>query len=418
MEKIYVVLALMLFTGALFTFLASESGRAGDPQSGNLFIQACFLAVYGIAFLLVFTRARRIVDLIVRDPLLLALVGIALFSVLWSTVPTVTLRGGVALIGTTLFGAYLAARFDFREQLRLLAWALGIGAALSVVVALSLPSYGVEFGSRGEAWNGIYHQKNVLGRLMALAAVVFLLALVGPRQRWLRWTGFGLAGALVVLANSATSLVALVFLLAVLPLYAALRGRYTLTVPFFIAVALGSGVLAVWLLSNSEAAFALLGRELTFTGRTDIWNAVLDRIWERPWLGYGYGGFWLGWEGESAEVLVVLPQNNVPTHAHNGFLDLWLDLGLLGLTLFVARLLLFLGRAVQHVRSTRSAEGLWPLAYLTILLFYAPTYPIGLEQNNIWWVLYVAATLPLVSRSARVEKRVTYGHTPGELPGR
>jgi O-antigen ligase len=418
LERVYVILALMLFAGTFFAFLAGESqGVADVSRGGNPFIQAGYVGVYGIAFLLIITRARNIIDLVVRDPLLLVLVGIALFSVFWSAAPSVTLRGGVALVGTTLFGAYLAARFDFREQLRLLAWALGIAALLSAAVALLLPSYGVESGFRGEAWQGVFYQKNVLGRLMALGAVVFLLTAVGHGWRWLKWAGFGLAGALVVMANSATSLVALVALLAVLPLYAALRGRYTFTVPFFIAMILGGGLLAMWFTNNSEAVFSLLGREGTFTGRTNIWSAVLDKIWERPWLGYGYGGFWLGWEGESAEVLIVLPQNNVPTHSHNGFLDLWLDLGLLGLVAFVARLLLFIPRAVQRVRSTRSADGLWPLAYLTLLLLYAPAYPVGLEQNSIWWVLYVAATLPLVSRSARVEEGRPYSHTSGELSG-
>lgn len=128
-------------------------------------------------------------------------------------------------------------------------------------------------------------------------------------------------------------------------------------------------------------------------------------------MGYGYGGFWLGWEGESADIWLVLPQNNMPTHAHNGYLDLWLDLGLLGLSAFVLRFLLVIPRAMRLVRSTKTAEGLWPLAYVTLLLLYATAYPVGLEQNSIWWVLYVAATLPLAARAGRSRDN---GHAPGE----
>jgi len=68
--------------------------------------------------------------------------------------------------------------------------------------------------------------------------------------------------------------------------------------------------------------------------------------------------------------------------------------------------LLAFGRAVRLIRATSGLEGIWPLAYLTFMLLSGITYPIGLERNSIWWVLFVATVVSLAAGSGRSgEKR-------------
>jgi O-antigen ligase len=223
------------------------------------------------------------------------------------------------------------------------------------------------------------------------------------------------------MSASMTSLAVLLILSVLLPVSGALRWNYGLAVPFFIVVMLLSGVAIVLLLNNLEPVLAALGRDDTFTGRTYIWNPVLDKIWERPLLGYGYGAFWEGWEGESAYVLLVMTMTqwlsnagSLPDHSHNGFLDLWLDLGLLGLSVFAVGVFLALLRATQLLRSTKAVEDTWPLMFLTFVLLNAVTYPVGLEENSIWWVLYVATVLSVAVRIDQAKKNRWYGHTIDE----
>jgi O-antigen ligase len=414
LERVFVVSALLLFAGAFVTFLGGKTeGTTTSPL-----LLAAYVAVYGIAFLLLAVRLRRPVYLATREPLLLLLVGIAVISVLWSVAPEVTLRRSFALLGTTLFGVYLAMRFSVSELLRLLAWAVGIAALLSTVVALALPVYGTDDG----AWQGIFRQKNVLGRVMGLGGLVFLLLAVSARRyRWFGWVGFGLSVILVVMADSMTSLAVLLILPVLLPVCGALRWNYGLAVPFFIVVFLLSGVAITLLLNNLELVLAAVERDETFTGRSYIWNPVLDKIWERPLLGYGYGAFWQGWEGESAHVLVRINMtqwlskaSSLPDHSHNGFLDLWLDVGLLGLSVFVVGVFLALLRAIQLIRSTKAVEDTWPLMYLAFLLSNAVTYPVGLEENSIWWVLYVATVLSVAVRIDQAKKNRRFGHAIDE----
>lgn len=405
LPKGFVVLSLLLFTGGLLPVLRQESSESLstsptafsliDPTQANDTTRLVWLVIYGITLVLIFTRWKQFVYIVTREKLLLLLVGIVLVSVLWSTAPEVTLRRSVGLIGTTLFGVYLAMRFDLSELLRLLAWTLGIAALLSLVFALILPSYGVFSDIEGEAWQGIYEHKNALGRAMTLSVVVFLLlALSSYRHRWVAWLCFGLSAGLVLFSASAAAIVISLSLLVLLPFYKALRWRYTFAVPFFTLAVLMSGAVAMWVLSNAESVLSVLGKDVTLTGRTEVWNAVLEMIWRRPWLGYGYGTFWQGWEGESAHVwLSTIWLGFVAPHAHNGFLDLWLDIGLLGVLVFAVGFLLAFLRAIIWARLSRTTEGLWPLTYLTFMFMYSLTESAILKNNSAFWALYVAVVL-------------------------
>ncbi len=403
-EKGFVVFSLVFFTGAITTLM--NGGAFPNADQSNPINKALSFKILLVVMLLIVVWHKKVIPVVSRENFLWVLVGIAVASIFWSDVPTVTLPKIINLIRTTAFGVYFAARFNLKEQLRLLAWALGIGALLSLVFALALPSYGVmgmgsiittETIAHAGAWQGIYGHKNVLGRIMVLSAVVFLLVANNSRRyRWVAWAGFGLSVILILLSTSKTALIILLTIIALLPFYRALRWNYTLAVPFFITVVLVGGAVAVLLVSNAEGILGVFGRDLSLTGRTDLWAIVLDKISERPWLGYGYGGFWRGWNGESADVWSVVRWE--APHSHNGFLDLWLDLGLLGLTTFALSFIALCLRAVSWLRQTKTAEGLWPLAYLTFLLLANITESSLLRQNFLW-LLYIAVTLSMHNKS-------------------
>jgi exopolysaccharide production protein ExoQ len=409
-EKSFAVLAIFLFSGALVPLLRLPSGPGVQLPEGDPVLWTMWLGLYGVASLLILVRWRRSIHVATRDKLLLLLIGIAMLSVLWSFAPQITLRREVALIGTSLFGVYLATRYSLDQFLQLLAWALGIAAVLSLIFALMLPSYGITSGAYGsESWQGVFGGgKNVLGRTMALSAVVFmLLALSTRKHRLVLWSGFVLSTGLLWMSNSVTSLISLFAILLLLPLYQALRWRYTLPVSLLILAVVAGGIALTWLLANAEDVLGVLGRDPTLTHRTELWPAVIEMIRQHPWLGYGYGAFWLGWSGESAHVsLWVLESGDPPIlHAHNGFLDLWLDLGLLGLATFALGFSLAALRAVSWVRATRTATGLWPLLFLTFIFLYNFTESSILVHNNLFWVLYVAISMLTAARFPESARR-------------
>jgi len=404
LEGSFVVFTLFLATAPLVPLLRLESGNTASFVRGDPIIQGLWGAIYIIFFLFIAVRLRRFVYVATRDKLLLLLVGIALISLLWSAAPQVTLRRGVALVVTTAMGAYLATRYSLKEQLRLLAWALGIAALFSVLFISVLPDYGIHpSGSNAGAWRGIYHQKMVLGKYMALGALAFLLIVQGNnRYRLIAWGGFGLLAGLVVLSRSRTALVAFASVLISLPFFRVLRRRwhYSLVVICLVILALLSSGVAAFIYSQAEALLGLLGKDITLTGRTPLWSAVFELILQRPLLGYGYGGFWLGWEGPSAEIWEVLPW--MPNHAHNGLLELWLTVGLLGLTVFVLHFLMTFLRAVRGLRLNKAAEGLWPVVFMAFFLLANMTESVALVRNNLFWLLYVATNLTMLVQREQI----------------
>jgi len=346
-----------------------------------------------VSILLIVIGHKKIIPIVIKEKWLWMLLGIALASTFWSDVPGTTLRGSIFLAQITSFGVYFAARYSLKEQLRLLAVTFSIVVLLSIAIALALPDYGVmtsqEGGVHAGAWRGIYIHKNGLGRMMVLSALVFLLSTSSSRNRWIAWSGFILSTAIIVLSTSKTALAILFTSIALLPFYKALRWRSSLAGCFAIVTVLVGGSVAVLLASNAEAILGVFGRDLTLTGRTDLWVAVLDKIGERPWLGYGYGGFWRSWEGESAQVLSTVRW--AAPHSHNGFLDLWLDLGLLGLLTFALGFLAVCWRSVICLRLIGTSEGLLPIAYLTFLLLANLTESSLLRQNSLW-ILFTVIT--------------------------
>ncbi len=409
--KAFAVMILFLSTGGLVRLLLYPSGASEvtDQVQGDPVTQVMWLGVYGVTALLLTFHIKRSYHIATKDKLLLLLVAIALLSILWSSAPEVTLRRNVALVGTTLTAAYLAMRYSLNELLRLMAWALGIAALLSLIFGLALPSYGIDQASPTGAWQGIFSGgKNELGRNMALSALVFLLmALSVRRRRWLAWAGFSLSVGLLLQSQSQTSLVSFLVVVALLLPYHALRWRYTLSVPTFIVVSLLIGITAMSLQGNAGSLLEAFGKDATLTNRSsEVWPAVLDMIYQRPWLGYGYGAFWLGWSGPSAQVW-HWTQAVDPVHAHNGYLDLWLQLGLLGLSIFILQFLLAVQRAVHVVRVTNTTEGLWPLAFLTFLVPYNLSETAILVNNNVFWILYVAIAISTVVLPSKAGK-ITY----------
>jgi exopolysaccharide production protein ExoQ len=396
-EGVFVVVALFLYSGALAQLLLSGNEAVADldQTDGNPVMQVMWLGLYVGTSLLIALRWRTVLRVAMREPALWALVALALASVLWSADPALTMRRDFALVGTTLFGLYLAVRYPLRDQLRLFAWALGGAAVLSLLFAVALPAYGVtEIG-----WRGVFVHKNLLGRAMTLTAMVFwLLPVIRPYSHWLRRAGFAVAVGLILLSGSKTALIILSTLLVVLGLRRLLQAHFALAIPFVVAVTAIAAYVATLVASTLEVIFGVLGKDPSLTGRTDLWAVLVEAAGQRPWLGYGYGAFWQGLQGPSARVWLV--EQWGPTHAHNGFLDMWLALGLVGLALWILLLGRFLLRAVRWMRMTKTAEGMWPLLYCIFILINSFPESTMMDHNDLQWVVLVATSLTIASRPA------------------
>lgn len=338
-----------------------------------------------------------------RNWSLVALVLLALLSSLWAEIPDLVLRKGIGPLGATLLGIALAVCFSFQDQLRLLSWILRIIAVLSLIFIVLIPSYGLS--QQGEL-RGIFEYKNALGSMMALSILVeWQRAAVSRIDRVLKIAAVLFSGVLLVVSNSITPMVALVGALLLMEIYkfGALRLRiplYAIFVATSIVVATGAAILA----ANSDAVTGAVGRSSNLTGRTEIWGLVLPYISERPILGYGYSGFWLGASKESVEIDHIM--RGWVTYSHNGYLEMQLTLGAVGLLLTLVFLGIGLRRALSFSKDRQTVAALWPLAFLLYFIVHNLGECSILTQDLEWAICVscIVGTDPmLLSFSAQQE---------------
>ncbi len=391
-EWAFAVYCVLVFAGVPFAFV----------DRGAPFLAPAFAGTAALSLI----RPSATWRTLRRDPLTLALLALVLASPLWSIDPQLSLKRGIMLAAASVFGVYLATRFTMRQLLVLLGASYALVGVASLALALAVPSIGVMGGGHAGNWQGVFTHKNLLGRHMAVALVAFLLLAreyagrSGPRT--LAWLGAALSLLLVVQSRSMTSIVAAAAMLVLLPLLAGLRaggGRRMLALLGILAVLSTAGLV---LYGFSADVLVLVGKDPSLTDRVPLWRFLLDQIAARPWLGYGYGAYWTGWNGPSLEIMRVTG-GWYPGEAHNGFLDLALQVGAGGVILFVAGYLNAVRRALGRLASGSLGDALWPVLLLAFLLLTSVTEAVFLRYNDLFWVLYVATVfLPRPSGAVRM----------------
>lgn len=371
------------------------------------------VASYGIITLVIIRRWKRFIYVATRDIYLLLLVGMVMASVFWSASPEVTSNETKALLRTTLLGVCLATRFSIKEQMQLLAWVLGIGIVLSFVFALGMPSYGIHTdGEMVGAWKGIFTFKNLFASIMTIAAILFLMiALNSLKKRWLSWMLFTLAVLLLVLSQGKTAYSVLFISLCLLPLHKFVKQQYKLRLVLIITAFLLSGSLIVLILNNIEFIVVdTLGKDMSGSGRMPIWNLALEKALERPWIGYGFSGFWT-----SDEALYVLHnswaelslESGTRFNAHNGYLDLFLALGSIGVFVYLLGFMNLFVRTLNLWITTKRVEYFWVIQSLVAIFLLNFSDSLGLVSTNTLWSLYVSFSLSTAVKQTRLIKKET-----------
>ena len=405
-EKAFVVIVLLLSMGAFLNLDVTGpiEAQIETQNTGMMGMQVLWSFLYVIMFgYYSGSCVRPLRNLRVVSPLFL-LLGITFFSILWSQDAWLTFRRSIALALTLVFGVYFASRFKLREQFRLLAWAF----FACIIFSLFSELLGLNPDVRTPGWNGVFFNKVEFGRNMALSALVFLFwGKVDPEHKALARAGFVASTVLVFPARDMTSLLVLAFSLMLLPyLHLALRRSWLWATGGMVSL-LVSGIFFVsYAATNLEKLTGWFGKDPTLTGRVPLWILSTAMALRRPWLGYGFNAFWLPNETYTHRIWQLL--HWMPPHAHNGILELWLELGIVGTGLFLAVFVYYVAKAVNFLRQTSDPAAAWPLVFLVFLFLASLTESEFLGSNSVTFILYVAvaATVCTKARSAPVGNRL------------
>ncbi|MBC1239399.1 O-antigen ligase [Nostoc sp. 2RC] len=334
------------------------------------------------------------------------MVGIAFVSIFWSDVPSFTLEKLKGLLRSTLFGVYLAAYYKPKDLMQLLAWIFGILAVLNLVVTLAMPSYGITMINDEFSWKGLSAHKQYLGRIMLQGAILFLLlANTNKKFRWIMWLGCSLTVVLIVLSKSKTAWVGLAISLLILPTFTIAKLFHKSRAIIYLIVVLSLGSLAILAFDNQQSINSawetiivdVLNKSPDLNGRVPVWNLAIESGLKRPWLGYGYQAFWETSEGAAIRN-VTWARNTLSGnfHSHNGYIELFLQLGFIGLLLFSINFFTLLVRLMNLIFSTRSITSFWMLEYVILMFLFNYTDLLTFISPHTLWSVYIAINLSTI----------------------
>ncbi|MFG3818656.1 O-antigen ligase family protein [Limnothrix redekei] len=402
LEHIFVVFFLIRYSLGILEVILTNGASEGDGQDILSFNYKPSVALYFLNYIvtniLLIMRWKKVIVMLMAAPTVVFLIAMFPVSFLWSIEPSKTLNASIAMIGTFQFGLYLATRYSLRDQVRILGVMFGISQVLCFVFGVALRKYGVMSAVHAGKWRGIYSHKNQLGKMMALASGVFVLLGISEtyrRYRYLAWFGLITAFVLIQLSGSKSPFINIGLLIAM----SAFGQIFRLPHKWMVRALIWSAVIGINLFFYWDDIviniLGALGKDASLTGRTDVWEFVIDRIKDRPILGYGFGTFWNGLDGKSAYVVRAV-RWPVPD-AHNGFLEICIDLGLVGLAIYIWVVFQTIIKTLALIRATKSNEYIWVLMFFTYSTVANLSESSLLFRNSLPSVIFAAVSFTVAA---------------------
>ncbi|MEO6826801.1 MAG: O-antigen ligase family protein [Microbacteriaceae bacterium] len=364
-----------LATLVIFSALAGDFWRDLLSWWGYGIIVLVLLT--GSVFALVILRPRMNRRRLPKS--LIAFLLLCLVSIAWSFYPWVSALAVLVQWATILAALFLALVLTWTELLRAfgsaLRWVLGLSLLFEFIVAAFIRHpvlpFWVDWGdqkipeafywSRGLLFHGgqiqgILGNSNLLAMCALLAVIVFGVQLAG-RAVTRRWGTAWLVVAIATLGLTRSSTVIAATVITGLTLLAALWARSVDPARRRPVYLTGAGVLVaaiavVWVFWAQ--LLTLLGKSEDLTGRLTIWHSVADLAQQRPVSGWGWISYWAPWV-EPFRGLAVR-KGVTYLQAHNAWLDIWLQLGIIGLVVFIALVLSTLTRSWFYAVDTQHTQ--------------------------------------------------------------
>ncbi len=403
------IFTLCVFSGAFFEQAVFGPEYIITPSAELRAVNSLFYFVaYGLGLLFLLMN-RRVAAIVLREySFFLLFCVVALLSISWSLSPSIGLVEFGQLLLTVLTAGGVVAGIDFRGFIRAMAFTFLIIAALSLLYVLVIPSYGImyqEFSRLSGTPQGVFRHKNTFGEAAVYGVIVAFAArrYVAP---WV-WLSTAIGSAIcLAISLSATKVLAFAVTLMIFFAWQVLAQKRGGRVFAVVALALGSLTLGVMMPILLQLGVDMVGRDLTFSGRTHIWAHTLDLIADRPFIGYGVASIWNTQLGD----IPALP-NFASPHAHNVFLEITLSLGVIGLVIAI----LALGRIGLRLFTAQDTTS--PSYVFLFLVFFFTLISSFFEYllfggNKFSFLMLLMASGYHAVEQARGRRGGTYGSMP------
>lgn len=363
------------------------------------------LTVYSMVVLAIWTYAPRFKAVLIHNKVLLLLPAFALLSTLWSQTPFTTFENAFGIMLIVLLGVFLTLRFSHEQQINLLL-ALGVVfMTVSIILVALFPSIGIDRYYGSYTWQGICNHKNKFATTMVyllMPALYCEVRTLGKKAMIIAY--IALVAVCVFMSQSRTGWLLLASSLGVAA-FIKVQAKFTNKERRLWIFALSAGaVLLIWVAFTYYAQIAVaLGKDPTLTGRTEDYKALIVEVVREPLWGYGYMGFFTG-NGEWLNFALRSGRLDLG-NAENPVLQIWLDLGLIG----VACLFLSLFQACRNIALCLVNNPSKYVQWCALMIFLNLAAVLGGDKimfpHTIEWLLYVVAFVGLSVEARRIRNR-------------
>jgi O-antigen ligase len=329
-------------------------------------------------------------------------IGLAAISCFWHYEPLFAWQSLTHVCPIVMCGGLLLSSIPFHETPSFTRaftplTALKITLASLVIITLSL----ILFAGIRDAISGVYSLQTIdrFSPAAALWCLIFWPILELAKMTLPRWNGYwsalliavftgflclqAMAAAIVAFSAAVATYVAIQKLPKAIPILVSLK---------IIALAWVSPIIAYFLMTPSVLGDFFTQLPFSWRHRLYIWHFVSEKIFEKPWLGWGYfSARYFPGGGEDFEVGMA----KIPMHPHNIFLQLWLDFGVMGPALFTCLMMIL----YQKLKGLTQAK---PMGFALIVTYIY----IELFSFSIWQSWWLAGTLICVIFSKQIASRV------------
>jgi exopolysaccharide production protein ExoQ len=370
---------------------------ATSLEEGSPFDACVYFALIAAGAYVLSKRHIQISEIIRNNQWLTIFFVYCFLAIFWSDFPFVAFKRWIKVLGHPIMALIVLTEPNPAEAVtRLMKRCAYVIVPVSVLFIKYYPELGRGFDHwTGAAVNtGITTNKNALGADCLILGFFFIWYLLQtwamekgkPRRNELFLTGGFLMAIwwLLSMAHSSTSLVSLlvgVLLVTIL----GLRFVDKRFIGTYLVISVLVLVAAEWAFGIYANALQLLGKDATLTERTVLWRDLLS-VKVNPLFGTGFESFWLG------ERFRKLAESRwwQPNQAHNGYLETYLNLGLVGLFLLIGLLIATFWKGRRELL-TNFQFGRFRLGFLVAVIAYNWTEASFKALHPVWFVFYIIA---------------------------
>lgn len=266
---------------------------------------------------------------------------LVLLSNFYSVSEQITLINSIVFTGVTIYSFLLCALYkEEKAFIRMLSKYFIISIIVSLFFILFIPNKGIMLDDRlFYASVGVYGHKNILGRYMVIGFFTLIYQASRYKNILYKITNYIFAILAVYLIISSRSSTSVIYLIVLSAIYCVIKNKNK-SINSIINITCISGVIfSIFTLLSAQprlyrifSNISIGGRDLGLTGRNLIWTFSLEKIKSNPILGYGFDAVW---DNEAIKAQFYSKHGFFIPHAHNGYLDITLQLGLIGLLFMI-----------------------------------------------------------------------------------